>query len=112
MKPEQAIQKSILDYLAVLKVWYRRMNSGVMAGEYKGKRSFVRFGTPGMADILAAPLIQGRPEFLWIEVKAPKGKQSEAQAEFQKEVEGGGHSYLIAKSIDDVEQWLKQKGVV
>lgn len=116
MKPEQQIQKSILDYLRIRKIWHRRMNSGVMASSYKGKKSFTRFGTPGMADILAMyqPVNCDYPSshqrVLWIEVKAPKGKQSEAQLEFQSEVEGQGHAYILAKSIDDVAGWLELNG--
>lgn len=116
MKPEQQIQKSILDYLTICKIWHRRMNTGVLRNEYKGKKGFVRFGTPGMADILAMyqPVSCDYPNshqrVLWIEVKAPKGKQSESQREFQNEVEGQGHAYILAKSIDDIAGWLELNG--
>lgn len=110
--PEGAILKSILEYLAVKKIWHRRMNSGAVKTEGGG---FMRFGTPGMADILASydPTAQegftrDLPYFLWIEVKATNGIQSAAQKEFQTEIEKEGHYYLIARSIEDVEAWISR----
>lgn len=107
MKPEQQIQKSILEWLAVEKIWHMRMNTGAMLGEHKGKKWMVRFGRKGCADILALITVCGLGEgiaaVLWLEVKAPKGKQSEAQHEFQKEVEAEGHRYAIVQSIEDVQ---------
>jgi len=44
---------------------------------------------------------------LWIECKAAKGKQSELQKSFQEQVEREGHRYIVARSIEDVEQALK-----
>jgi len=44
--------------------------------------------------------------FLWIECKTPKGKQSEAQKSFQIQVEEQNHTYIVARSIEDVEKWL------
>ena len=105
---EAQTQKAILDYLAVKRIWHVRMNSGVM----KTEKSFVRFGRPGMADILAMPKVKctdGVHNVLmtfivpvWIEVKGLKGKQSEAQVLFQKEVEAEGHLYVLARSLEDV----------
>ena len=111
-KLEQAILNSILHYLTISKIWHRRMNSGVHQSEYKGKRSFVRYGSVGMADVLASVkvVIEGRwhTEWLWIEVKAPKGKQSPAQIEFMDEVRHEGHYYAVVRSIEDVEAVLKE----
>lgn len=117
MKPEQQILNSILDYLAVRKIWHRRMNTGAI----KVDKRFFRFGSVGMGDILATPIFSIRVphmDFLdegkllhypipcWFEVKAPKGKQSDAQIEFQKEVEEHGHCYFVVRSIEDVETAL------
>lgn len=116
MKPEQAILNSIMEYLAVKRVWCRRMNTGAaMVSNATGKARFLRFGTPGMADILATPItwnkLGGALHILWIEVKAPGGKQSQAQENFQEEVISEAHSYIVARSIDDVEMWLNKNGV-
>src|ERR1700683_4952276 len=103
---ESEIQKAILDYLAAKHVMAFRMNTGAMQSEYNGKKRFMHFGTPGMADILAFPVIRlpiegyatKRIVPTWIECKAPKGKQSELQKSFQAQVEAEGHRYGICRS--------------
>jgi hypothetical protein len=37
-----------------------------------------------------------------IEVKAPKGKQSEHQRELQKKLEAAGGKYILAYSLDEL----------
>ena len=107
MPKESEIQKAILQYLAARRVLAWRMNTGAVKTETR----FFRFGSPGMADILAAPqslddwgVWQAR--FLWIECKAPRGTQSEAQKSFQIQVEEQNHTYIVARSIEDVAKWL------
>jgi hypothetical protein len=41
-------------------------------------------------------------QYVGIEVKAPKGKQSEHQKEFQRKLEAAGGRYILAYSLDDV----------
>ncbi len=98
-RPEREIQKAIAEYLKVRGVLAFRMNTGGMFGEHKGKRWAVRFGTPGMADILAFP--QGKPP-LWIEVKSAEGTQSTFQRGFEMMVTRENHRYIVARSIEDV----------
>jgi len=57
--------------------------------------------------LLATPVVSGIPRVLWIETKAGKGKQSDAQAEFERCVIEVGHHYLVARSSDDVLAWLR-----
>jgi hypothetical protein len=104
MTPESQILKAVTDLLSAERIWHERRNTGAMR---EGKR-FVKFSRPGTADIFATPLIGGRPHPVWIECKAPKGRQSEAQKNFQCEVEMAGHDYLLAYSSDDVLAWLKR----
>lgn len=105
MTPEGAILKSILDYLAIEHIWAMRINTGAVVSEYKGRKRFHRYGRPGCADILAFPDNLHKP--LWIECKTETGHQSEAQKWFQAEVEARGHYYIIARSIDDVKEFLR-----
>lgn len=108
--PEAQTQKLIMDWLAANHVLAYRMNTG--AGKFSnadGKERFMKFGVPGMADILAFKYQHRHPaeggcysQVFWIEVKAPKGKQSEMQASFQKQVEADLHTYVLAYSLDDV----------
>ncbi len=112
VKPEQAVQRAITDLLTVERVWWRRMQSGMLPGFAQGgKRRPIRVGTPGMADILCTPRVavsKGQLVILWVEAKSPVGKQSNVQREFQVEVEAEGHFYLLARSSDDVKAWLKE----
>lgn len=120
---ETAILRGILAYLAARHVLAFRMQTGADMREYKGKKRRVRYGVPGMADILAfarvrislttldypsgKPILSDLPVCIWIEVKSATGKQSELQKSFQKQVEEHGHLYVLARSIDDVEAALK-----
>jgi len=96
---ERDTQKAILQFLALKRVLAYRMNTGAAVYETAGKKRFVRYGNPGMADILA---ITTGGQCIWIEVKAAKGKQSESQIRFQREVEKRGHTYLVARSVEDL----------
>jgi 5-methylcytosine-specific restriction endonuclease McrA len=58
---------------------------------------FYRFGAPGSPDIIC--VVDGR--YVGIEVKALKGRQSDHQKEFQKNLEAAG-KYILAFDLDDV----------
>jgi heterodisulfide reductase subunit C len=122
---EGMVLKAVMDYLPARHILAFRMNTGTMAGEHKGKKWFVKFGVPGMADILAFQDQWYCPECdwsttrctcewsraalvpLWIEVKSEKGKQSDLQKSFQEQVESHGHRYVVVRSVEDVEAALK-----
>lgn len=129
---ERDVLRTVLDLLAVKKIWHRRMNTGAVKAEGR----FFRFGSVGMADALALPkspcgagccprpaeeddavLWELRhcqaqhPVPLWIECKSPGGRQSEAQRAFQAEVEAEGHSYLLVSDIDDLAAFLRERGL-
>ncbi len=50
---------------------------------------------------------------LFVEMKAPKGRQQESQRQFQEKVERLGHQYIICRGVSEfklkVERWLKDK---
>jgi VRR-NUC domain len=110
VKPEAALQKLILDWLSANRIWFERRNTGAMVSSYKGKNRLTRFSQPGTADIMVLADTNDRDcEFpfshkrvVWIEVKAPKGRQSDSQKEFQQAVEYEGHKYILAYSLEDV----------
>jgi hypothetical protein len=92
---ESDIQRQILDYLALKRIFHYRNNSGAFkdtAGH------FYRFGALGSPDIIC--VIAG--QYVGIEVKAPKGKQSDHQKEFQAKLESAGGKYILAYSLDGV----------
>ena len=53
----------------------------------------------GIADLYA--LRDG--QHVWIEVKTDRGVQSEYQKKFQRDIEKHGGTYILARSVEDVE---------
>jgi hypothetical protein len=79
--------------------WFERMNSG---GFVKGGR-LIRFGFPGCPDILGQ-LRDGR--VLAVEVKAPKGQQTDLQRAFLARVRAHGGVGFVARNLVDVRRAL------
>jgi hypothetical protein len=96
---EAPIQRAILDYLTLKRIFHYRNNSG---GFKDSNNHFYRFGALGSLDFVC--VVDG--QFIGIEVKAPKGKQSEHQKDFQTRLEAAGGPYLLARSLDDVMNYL------
>ena len=110
--PESGVLRACIGLLAAERIWHRRWNSGAMI-DSTGRP--VRFGVKGDADILASfrcVRLNGPPEFLWIECKSDKGKQSPEQVEFQKEVTAAGHNYLIVRDAYQLRDWLIDHGAI
>lgn len=106
--PEAAVLNACMEFLAAERIWHRRWNTGAIRD---GNGRPVRFGQPGDGDILAMPHVTWpHPVVLWIECKSSDGKQSDDQKLFQSAVEELGHYYLIARSSDDIKEWLKKHG--
>lgn len=61
----------------------------------------------GIADLYA--IRDGQS--VWIEVKTPKGSLSKHQLQFQADIEGHGGTYIVARSVDDVEMALREMGI-
>lgn len=89
------VQRAILDYLALKRIFHYRNNSG---GFRDAANHFYRFGAVGSPDIVC--VVNG--QYVGIEVKAPDGRQSEHQKEFQRKLEAVGGWYILAFAIDDV----------
>lgn len=102
-RPEREIQKAIAEYLKARGVLAFRMQTGATVSTYKGRTRLIRYGIPGMADILCFP--KGQPP-CWIECKSDKGKLSTDQAVFGRLVESEGHRYIVARSVEDVMEEL------
>lgn len=98
---EKVIQKQILQYLTLKKVWAIRNNTGSFQIKRKdGSEGYAKTGERGLADIVAFT----RNSVIWIECKpSTGGKQSDNQKEFQLKAEAHGHIYIVAKGIEDVQ---------
>lgn len=106
MRAEGGLQRTILDFLAVHRIWHMRMNTGAVTAIYKGKRRFIRFSKPGCPDIFALH----RGLLYGIEVKSPEGKMSLAQIQFAEEFEKAGGIYILSKSLEDVMKHIDPYG--
>lgn len=94
-KIEKQIQNAVEQYLTIKKYFFWKNNTGAMKTEYGG---FIRFGAIGSPDIC---LVKDG-FFIGLEIKAPKGRQSEGQILFQKRLKEAGGEYYIIRSIDDL----------
>jgi hypothetical protein len=94
-----SVTKPIQDALEKAGYFCMRLNSGLIKS---GKR-FIRLCPAGTADLLCCP--PSKPP-VWIETKTLKGRtkreQLEAQGAFRERVERLGHTYVTARSLDDV----------
>ena len=98
LESEADIQRTILDYLKLHRIFHWRNNSGAIK---TGKR-FIRYGCKGSPDIIALH----RGQFVGIEVKGPGEDQTEDQLAFEQCVTKSGNRYIVARSLEDVERAL------
>jgi hypothetical protein len=100
MKPRETdLVKATLTYLTLTypKGVFWRSNTGAFAGEYKGRKRFIKFGLVGMSDIQG--VFNGRAIF--IECKIGKGKQSANQWAFEQAVVEAGAFYHVTRELGD-----------
>lgn len=84
-------------------VW-RQNNGGVF--DPKLKRFRANSSTPGISDIIGFHKKTGR--FIACEIKAGKDRLSDEQKEFLKNVNNAGGIGMVVRTIDDLENFLKQ----
>lgn len=108
--PETNLQNAALAAVGIrsdVLIW--RQQSGVFRSMTDPSR-IVRVGTVGMSDALAVVEVEVTPEMVGkrvgvavgIEFKAGSGKQSKAQAAWQRALEKRGGVYGIVRSVDDL----------
>lgn len=96
---EKDVVKSVLEFLALKRIWAWRNNTGAVVSEHKGKKRFHRYGAVGSPDIFAV-LPSGK--VMHIECKGPHGKLSKEQEEWQQKAIDHGHYYITAKDVADL----------
>lgn len=100
---EGDIQLSICEYLEWKRHFFWRQNSS--GSFYKGEDGSRQFRKPpkyaknGVPDIIVVK----DGIFIGLEVKAPKGRQSDAQKEFETDLRAAGGVYTVVTSIEDVQ---------
>lgn len=100
---ETQLVQSILSAVNYFGFFWRN-NTGAQKIYSPGGTRFIRFGMPGSPDIIG--ICKGR--FVGIEVKAPKGKQSQIQREFERNVKLFGGYYILAYSVEDALNVVKE----
>jgi hypothetical protein len=109
-RSEADVMRSVKALLKATGILSFRMNSGDRFGSYKGKVWRIMGNPTGTADLLCFIPKEGYVLPLWIEAKSSIGKQSPEQKQFQEMVENEGHSYLLARSAEDLHEWLTRIG--
>lgn len=92
------VVNSCLRYLWALGCYVWRQNTGAYKPE--GSHRFIRYGTPGCADIIG---VTPGGRFIACECKYGKNSQRDTQKRFQEYVEEHNGIYVLAKSIEDIE---------
>ena len=104
MAEEKLIQNDILEYLQGLNIGLFWQNDSF---PIKGRRRKNRYRMNGVADILGC--IDG--EFVAIEVKSSTGRLSADQRDFASALKRAGGFFLVARSVEDVIQFLNRRGI-
>ena len=108
---EKQIERAILEYLVVvkkIKCW-KQNNGNFSVGNRYIKTCIDHMGNSvsGIPDICGY-LPNGKA--LYIEVKRPKGKPTELQKHFLDNARESNCSVLVAHSVEEVIQFLKEEG--
>ena len=100
--PERDVQNAIRAYLGAKGIACFRCNVGRVR---TADGRFFDTGLPeGFPDLIALP---GNGIVAFIEVKAPKGRLREAQRRFRDWATAKGYIYVVARSVEDVEDIQK-----
>ena len=93
---ETGLVRQVLDYLNHVRRYPAfRLNTG---GLRDAARRLVRFGSPGMSDIVClAPEVS-----VWIECKMPGKQLTALQKAFGDVVRTAGHVYCCVRSLDEL----------
>lgn len=97
---ETQLVVQLLEYLTYKGIYAYRQNTGAMETKSGG---FIRFGTPGASDIVV--IYKGK--YIAIEAKVKKGKQSENQKMFERNVVNAGGIYLLVYSLEDLQKLFR-----
>ncbi len=88
--PESVIKKKIKEYLREIGAFWSMIQGGA-------------YSKPGDPDIVVC--YQGM--YIGIEAKTPTGRQSEIQKVREKEIKEAGGIYILARSVEDVQEVIE-----
>ena len=110
MKLEKQIQREVIDYLQWLEnmgiVYFMRTQSGMIpiTGKTGKVNRMFKTGKVGAPDITCC----WKGKFVGIEIKAEKGKQTDAQIEAQTRIEEAGGLYFLVRDVGEL-RWFKEE---
>jgi hypothetical protein len=96
---ERDIQRLVTDWLQASGYFWYRNNVGAMSGSHKGKRWFVRFGYPGLPDVVV--IVSG--VYVGLEFKQPGKQLSAAQVDCSLRIKNAGGEYARVQSLEDAQ---------
>ena len=101
---ETRLQTAILTYLAIRGIFADRINNG---GVYDQKRGAYR--RKGKYDLAGSPdiIICHLGQYIALEVKIGKGRQSDAQKAYEELVNEAGGQYHVVRSVQEVKELFK-----
>jgi len=104
------IQHGIINYLQALEnrgdLYFFRSGSGAVP---TARGSFFKTGKPGCPDI---SIVTNTGQYIGVEVKTPIGRMSPDQKITQNKLSRLGATYIIARSVTELENDLKSLGVI
>lgn len=101
---EHDLQVSIINLLRAYNIFALAIPNGGRRDAVTGARLKKEGVVAGAADLV---LILDDGETVWVELKTPKGRQSDNQKEFQAKLQNLSHTYLIWRSIDDCNEFVQ-----
>ena len=113
---EAEVLRQCLDLLTLLRVKHYRNNTGAVAvaATATSRRRYVRFGVPGMPDVVAVGPRGGRHagKFIGIEVKAPGGRLRPEQAAVIDNLRADEALAFVVRSAAELHEALTKEGVI
>lgn len=99
---ESEIQAAVCDYLALKKRFFYRSNNIPVFDTKRGAyRSMPKYSMPGLADVT---VITDGGFAVFLEIKRPKGRQSDDQKAFEALCKKWGCEYHIVTSVDQLKE--------
>lgn len=105
-KPERAVQKAILIYLRARGCLVAVTDAGAAYRAGSFGADTVPAGWPDITGLLP----DGR--FIGVECKSPSGRQSSVQKQMEEAIRRRNGIYVLARSIDDVEEVMREHGYI
>lgn len=112
MKPEHLLQQQIIQYLHMFNVFV--FETDVMDGlkflkTQQQRLAFIQHHknmgyVKGQPDLVAV----FNNKVVFIELKTQKGKQSKEQKEVEKEIKNRGVDYIVVRSLEDLQNYIKK----